>query len=367
MGKRNVPPDLIDDIYEAAFIPEKWEGVLENLGQIAGCTRNFMFVTNGEHAYGAVSTREAREATRIFIEENWMARNTMGQRSLEWGQPAFGRDFDLFTPEEIESESVYRDFLRPHGMAWCTGAVLKSPSDDAVIVSLHRAYEEGPVSQECADRLTLLRPHLGRATFAAARLRLEQAKSTVRTLADVGLPAAALSRQGKLRAANTLFESLLPLTLADHADRLRFTHRGADTLFEETLRRGNAGSVLGLSFPVPRLSPHPPLVMHLVPIRRAAHDIFSSIDWLLVTIPVTQSGTVDTRLLEGLFDLTPAEARIARGILFGKSLQDIAREYSVSPETTRTQLKAVMAKTGTSRQSELASLLGSLKHPFAGD
>lgn len=352
---------LIDEIYEAAFIPEKWEGVLEGLGGIAGCNRNFMFVTNGEHAHGAISTPLAREAVRMFIEDDWMPRNTMGQRSLKWGEPAFGRDFDLFTPEEIESEPIYREFLRPNGMGWCTGSVLRSPSDDAIIISLHRPFEEGPVAAERVQHLTALRPHIGRATLAAARLRLEQAKNTIGTLADIGLPAAALSRQGRLRATNVLFDSLVPDVAADHAERLRFNHRGADILFSDALRRGNAGNALGLSFPVLARPPHPPFVAHLVPVRRAAHDIFSAIDWLLLAIPVTQSGALDTRVLEGLFDLTPAEARVARGILFGKSLQEIAQEHSVSPETTRTQLKAVMAKTGTSRQSELASLLGTLK------
>lgn len=352
---------LIDEIYEAAFIPEKWEELLQSMADIADCRRALMFATNGTEARGGFSTPATRQLAEEFIGEGWMARNSLGQRGLNWGVPAFVTDFDLFTPEELETDSFYQEFLRPREASWCTGAVLKSPSDDTIIISLHRAYEEGPVERSRVDRLTALRPHLGRATLAAARLGLEQAKSTVTALAAVGLPAAALSRAGQLRAANALFEPLLPALVADHADRLRFVHRGADVLFADALRRGNAGLRAGLSFPVPAREPHVPLVMHLVPIRRAAQDIFSSVSWLLVAIPVSQSGTLDTRLLEGLFDLTPAEARVARGILFGKTMAQIAADHAVSPETTRSQLKAVLAKTGTARQSELASLLGGLK------
>lgn len=360
---------LIDEIYEAAFIPEKWEAVLDRLGAVVGCDKNCMFLTNGTEAYGGVSNEAIRPALKTFIEDGWMARNEIAARSLVWGEPAFGNDLDLFTREEIEASVYYRDFLRPQGIAWCAGTILKSPSGDSIIISLHRAYDEGPVERDNISRLTQVRPHLGRATLASARLRLEEARNTITTLGNLGLPAAALSLRGQLRTANALFEPFLPTLVADHAERLRFVHRGADVLYSDALRRGNAGQRAGLSFPVPAREPHVPLVMHLVPIRRAAQDIFSSVSWLLVAIPVSQSGTLDTRLLEGLFDLTPAEARVARGILFGKTLQQIAADHAVSPETTRSQLKAVLAKTGTARQSELASLLGGLKitaAPFEG-
>lgn len=354
---------LIDEIYEAAFFPEKWEKVLEGLGAIAGCDRSMIFVTNGNEARGAISTRSAAAAVSSFIEDGWMEKNSMGQRALKWGVPAFGTDFDLFTQEEIDTDAFYRDFLRPQGLGWCAGTVLKSPSEDAVIISLHRTFEMGPVEQGLADKLTLLRPHLGRATLTSARLRLEEARNTVTTLGDLGLPAAAMSVNGKLRAANEAFALLMPRVVADFTDRLRFSHRGADVLFVNALGRGNTGTRSGLSFPVPKGESDVPMVVHLVPIRRGAQDIFSNLHWLLIAIPVSHSGTLESRLLEGLFDLTPTEARVARGILFGKSLSEIAREHAVSPETARSQLKAVLAKTGTNRQAELASLLGRLKTP----
>jgi len=39
---------------------------------------------------------------------------------------------------------------------------------------------------------------------------------------------------------------------------------------------------------------------------------------------------------------------------------DVATEHAVSPHTIRAQVKAVLAKTGTSRQAELVSLLAAL-------
>ena len=45
----------------------------------------------------------------------------------------------------------------------------------------------------------------------------------------------------------------------------------------------------------------------------------------------------------------------------GQSPAELARETGLSPETVRTQLKLAFAKTSTSRQSELASLLARLR------
>ena len=65
----------------------------------------------------------------------------------------------------------------------------------------------------------------------------------------------------------------------------------------------------------------------------------------------------DADIISALFDLTPAEARVARGIGQGNSVKDMALQLKVSNETVRTQLKRALAKTSTSRQGELISLL----------
>ena len=58
-----------------------------------------------------------------------------------------------------------------------------------------------------------------------------------------------------------------------------------------------------------------------------------------------------------LFRLTVAEERVAVGLLAGKTLEEIARDQSVSKETVRAQLREIFAKTGVNRQSELMRIL----------
>lgn len=62
-------------------------------------------------------------------------------------------------------------------------------------------------------------------------------------------------------------------------------------------------------------------------------------------------------LLMQLFDLTPAEADIARALAHGDALEDIAAALDISPHTVKTHLQKLFRKTGTCRQGELVAML----------
>jgi DNA-binding CsgD family transcriptional regulator len=102
------------------------------------------------------------------------------------------------------------------------------------------------------------------------------------------------------------------------------------------------------------------LVAHLVPIRRSALDIFGRSFALLIVTPVTARKAPPVELLRSLFDLTPSEARVARGLAAGDSLDDIAASGSVSRNTVRSQLQQVLEKTGCTRQAEVTAMLSNV-------
>jgi DNA-binding CsgD family transcriptional regulator len=58
-----------------------------------------------------------------------------------------------------------------------------------------------------------------------------------------------------------------------------------------------------------------------------------------------------------IFGLRAAEARIATGIVHGKTLQKISHEAGITLNTARTQLKSAMGRMGVTRQQELVRLL----------
>ncbi|MZR31287.1 hypothetical protein [Sneathiella litorea] len=58
-----------------------------------------------------------------------------------------------------------------------------------------------------------------------------------------------------------------------------------------------------------------------------------------------------------LYNLTPAEGRLALGLTNGYKLDDLAAEWGVSMHTVRSQLRQIFRKTDTSRQSEVVKLI----------
>jgi DNA-binding CsgD family transcriptional regulator len=61
-------------------------------------------------------------------------------------------------------------------------------------------------------------------------------------------------------------------------------------------------------------------------------------------------------LLQALFGLTDAEARVVAGLAEGRSTDELARDHGVQLNTVQRQLKEALQKTGLRRQTQLVSL-----------
>ena len=83
---------------------------------------------------------------------------------------------------------------------------------------------------------------------------------------------------------------------------------------------------------------------------------------LLTLFHPAPAADIDASLLQALFGLSPAEARVAGLLANGLTLKQIAHEQGTQHETVRKQLRAVYQKTGTNRQAELVRLLLHLPH-----
>jgi DNA-binding CsgD family transcriptional regulator len=199
----------------------------------------------------------------------------------------------------------------------------------------------------------------------SVRLRMERARAMVDTLGQIGLPAAVLGQNGKVLAINDLFQSLSEQIAIGAFDKISIKNPSSDTLMKQSLVRlgekRNNSEVR--SIPVPAVGDQPALIAHLIPIAGAAHDIFSRAFTILV-ITALQAPTAPTQdVLNGLFDLSPAEVKVAQGIISGKTIDSVAAELKLSRETIRNQLKSVFAKTGTGRQAQLVGLFAAVTLP----
>jgi DNA-binding CsgD family transcriptional regulator len=62
-------------------------------------------------------------------------------------------------------------------------------------------------------------------------------------------------------------------------------------------------------------------------------------------------------LLQRLFDLSPAEARVAQQMVTGRTLQDIAQSLGIAAQTVRNHLAVVYRKVGVKGHAQLVARL----------
>ena len=350
-------------IYEDAFAPEHWPQSFQSLAQLGGAAGTVLFsVTEWSSQWTA--SPDLQPAMQDFVELGWAARNTRMANGLRKGlhlQPRFISEADYYDLGELESDALTQSFFRPRGLGYSAGTIAQVPHGDMLCYSLERRWDDGPVPDAGLALLNHVRPHLMRAATLAARLGFEKTRSAVDTLASLGFPAAAVTAQGRLLVHNALAAEHGDVWTTGIGDLLLLHDRVSAQLFRlamETI----AGPGGTRSIPVRGGDGAVRHVLHVVPIRRSAHDIFSSAAAVVVlTDAVDRSGS--PALLQALFDLTAAEARLARQLAAGVSLEDFATASNRSLATVRNQLRSIFEKVGVTRQSELVRVLTRLVPP----
>jgi DNA-binding CsgD family transcriptional regulator len=369
-GKRlaELSEQFIDQIYEASFIPEKWPALLDGLAQAVEGMGGYLFtISQGASAY--VASDAVAPHVEAFMREGWMAVNARAARAEALAHPGFITDLDAFSEQELESEPIYRDFLRPRGIGWAAGTHIPLPTGDVLSFNLERKTARGPFERPYVDALDRLRPHLARAAMVSARIGLEKAHAGADALEALGLPAAVLGGRGQLLACNRLMDKLIPATVLDGSTRAQIADKKADTLLENALSALANGTRRGIvqSFPIKGADGKSSSVAHLLPVRGSAHDLFSRINSILVIMPLPGPGAPPVKVLQALFDLTPSEARIASALADGRSIDAISVDFGIARETVRSHLRSIFAKSGVSKQSSLVRLLLGVTLPRAGE
>lgn len=363
--------DLIDRIYECAVVPAHWPGVLDELAGLAGASGGLLFAVR-DRVLNWTSSGVLGEVFRTYVEDGWFSRCSRRVCLFSQNTPSFLVEHDFWTPAQLDENPIYRDFFRPRGLGWSAGTGLMMPTGDNIVFSVERAFDQGPVEKAQVEMLNGLRPHLARAALISSRLNLQNAKGAGELLAALGLPALVLDESGVVIDANALMDTLPGQVRWQLHQRIALADARANALLLASLpaldAAAGATDVPVHSFALRGLTGLAEMVAHLVPLRRSAQDIFGRSYALLIVTPLTTRKAPPVELLRSLFDLTPSEARVARGLAGGATLDEIATAGDVSRNTVRTQVQRVLEKTGCTRQSEVTALLtGIALGPDAAD
>lgn len=177
--------------------------------------------------------------------------------------------------------------------------------------------------------------------------------------AILGLPAWIIDDACVVISANSL--------TIDHSTRvsgppgrsLRVDDGAAAQFLSRVMTLGPCDENLVRSFPLKDADGSATEILHVVPVRGAAREIFPDCSAaIFVTSIKPLSAPVE--LLQSVFGLTPAETEVARCIALGQSVDHISAHSGTSPNTVRSHLRRVLEKTQCSRQTQVVALFAGI-------
>jgi DNA-binding CsgD family transcriptional regulator len=354
--------ELIDQIYECSFVGQNWPRLLDELANYAGAVGGFLFSFDPSvGVLRSITSDSFRDHVDAYVGGDWMLRDARTRRMWAANYGGFLSEMDVFTSEELESDPTYKNFYEPRGIGRAMITAIFPPMGPTLLLGVERSYADGPTSRERVLSLNEIRPHLARAAMMASRLQFERAQAAAEVLGALGLPALIFGHRGVVMAANGPIQELSETIRWLAADRFALVDAGAEQMLRRAIGSLDRNDLaVPCSFAVRGASSQAAMVAHVVPVRGSARDVLVHSTGVLVLTPVTRPDAPPVELIQSLFDLTPAEAKVARSLVAGDTLEEIAAASNLSRNTIRSQVRGALEKTGSRRQADLVALLGGI-------
>ncbi len=345
---------------EAAFMPELWVPLLDELAVETGSSVGGIGVywprtrgirTSFEIAPGHdewEQTLESQEHWTNYVRGSGILNKGFVQVDPFEGDWSGISDFDARMSRYIKS-----------GYGVQLGTMIELFNGEIISLEFSRRYGEPRYSLEQVAGLNTLHPAFSHSAFFASRLQFERVRGGIEMLKDVGLAAAFIGSNRKLLLKNVLFDEYDEYFSNDRSGQISI--RGNDALRKRFNRAMEISLKRGVSVPVPADAFRKAAVIQLIPLFGNAQTIFAMAGAVMMITPVaTTIGLPSAEVVSGIFNLTPAEARLAITLTAGLSLRDTAANQGITFGTARAYLNSVFSKTGTNQQSTLVSLLKSI-------
>jgi DNA-binding CsgD family transcriptional regulator/PAS domain-containing protein len=362
---------IIPDLYDTLHRPETWPAVLTRVQDAAGLKVAYVAfkdATTGKPFFEAHSEGVSAESARLYSEGYYKVNPFLAVEltalpgSLESAYRRFSRDF-------IRNHPFFNEWLAPSaGIGDVATAKLLSGNGRLGVAVFGKNVRSDPFGKRELGTVRPLLPHLRRAMQVKYHLASVDmgVASLAAALDRLKAGVMVLDGDGAVRHCNEAAEALLwagdGLCLQER--RLRARDAKTSSRLEQLIAEatqcasGDEPHRGGGELAIPRRAKKRPLLVLVAPLPEfSAHRFGRSQPAVAIFITDPDERQVPESRLAELFGLTPAEARLASRLAAGDTLTEAADAFCLSKETLRVQLRALMDKTGTNRQSELVRLL----------
>jgi DNA-binding CsgD family transcriptional regulator len=357
--------NVIELIYSSTTQAEKQSETLRLLNELVG--GSWSHTLSWRSGSGAVLEAQfsgadaaTREANREYL-SHWSALDPRIAKLSTLEAREVMRCHETFDEKFVAGSSFYQDYFVRRGFRWTLAAVVQSSADVSTAIAFVRGPHAPPFENWAAAALGKLLPHLQQAMWISTQLQAKAPADLLGAEMLKALPTPWLltDHAGRCIDRNQAFDAAADqFGLRVIVGRSRFSDPRLQAKWETALFNTDATAV-GNTFPVLAVN--------------GGH-------WRVQLIPlrsVLQNGaTVYRKMILAVFDrkeqdaqlavqsqslgakLTPAELDVATGLLKGLPAKMIARQRGASVNTVRSQIMAILEKTGHKSQRGLIAAYG---------
>jgi DNA-binding CsgD family transcriptional regulator len=278
------------------------------------------------------------------------------------------RDKRLYSNDNLPSTRFHREYFKKKHSFHAAGGLFHKDNDCQILIKIYQDPEQGEIPKDKIDKLQLLMPHLQKAyQMNQALLQVEQADHCLREgLARIGTGIVHLDLDGTILRMNSVADQYLiegvfsiiknSLVLSDYDADIQLRAHLSDHTSPDNSKQ--------TSFLIkwkPSLSPLLGTLIHSRPKWQDLSATYPSSHVLLIQNPKRKK-QYSPALLQCLWGLTYAEARLASALADGNTLRACSDMFGVTYETARSQLKMIFQKSDLHCQNELVSVVNSFGH-----
>jgi DNA-binding CsgD family transcriptional regulator len=356
---------ILDLIYDAAAERELWPAILTAIADITRSEGGILFGQSlaAEQVYFDYNGRLDPECNRVYQERHMQNAWSIAMEDTPVGHLVLSDD--VVSLSNLQGSSFYQEVLHPQGIGHNAMIALAAKDDFRVAFNICRSRSHGEFDSKDRNTLEGLAPHLRRSVTLGFRLTSylalrNAAFDVIEKLADgvivMGRRAQILFANGAVRpleAEGTLKLSPLATWSPAHSRRLVSLVRSA--------LAGGAGGTMGL----PTADGKRLLTVLVVSLRSLEINTLdeaglSNAACAAFIIDQSRRKNANAQQLMDAYGLTWSEARVAVRAHAGGTTAEAAIDLGLSPNTVKTHLRHVFAKTDTRGQAELAALVASI-------
>ena len=284
---------------------------------------------------------------------------------LPWGK-AVTLD-ECISYKSLESSDLYTMCMAPINIYHMMGLDLRNANGQRFTVRFCRPKSADNFNESEKAFMTEIGHHIQRAVSNGMQvIQLDsERKLFSKTISGLSIGIITLDERGKVINQNRAAEEFLAhkdglyvineqLHLDNTTDKQKLNDYIAEVI--EAQRQQEVPPVNAMTVERPSGAVHLELLIKPLAVDQTVESAKTPHLMILISDPAKKY-EIDIKMLRSLYNLTRAEAMLAKHLAAGETLDQSANSLGIARNTARAQLRSIFAKTGATQQSMLVSLI----------